>query len=348
VGDACQNGVKDHNETDVDCGGDKCDKCKLNQSCQQNSDCIDGYCVDQKCSDLPQCENGVQNLQESDVDCGGNCPPCEDGKKCRDNADCISQVCNAQGICAAPTCDDKQQNGDETDVDCGGSKCDACKYGQKCKVNADCLSQLCTNGRCACRYISHCTHGHNCIQNQCIAANHPGCAEYKNAYPPINDGEYWLTSASGVIRVYCDMQMQKVLCSTVESTQTGRTRDASALAYTMTSVLMEDGTCKIWNLRGTSDGKPLDRLHKHQGNTLDTCQALGFLADHQINSCPYGASYTNCGYPGTLYRYGNWCSGCTSYDGQYNRYVLQGAMNTASIISNTSGTIASFCKTIPQ
>jgi len=55
----CKDGVKNQDETGVDCGGNKCPKCEVK-------------------SVFPTCKDGVKNQDETGVDCGGNkCPKCE-------------------------------------------------------------------------------------------------------------------------------------------------------------------------------------------------------------------------------------------------------------------------------
>lgn len=51
----CNDGIKNGDETDIDCGG----SCK---SCEQE----------------PTCEDGIKNGDETSIDCGGSCKPCED------------------------------------------------------------------------------------------------------------------------------------------------------------------------------------------------------------------------------------------------------------------------------
>jgi hypothetical protein len=41
---SCVDGVKNQDETDVDCGGATCSKCGNTKSCNQASDCSSGYC----------------------------------------------------------------------------------------------------------------------------------------------------------------------------------------------------------------------------------------------------------------------------------------------------------------
>jgi hypothetical protein len=69
----CANGVKDQDETDVDCGGAKCDKCDEFKSCNVDTDCKTTYCHQHiKCL-TPTCSDGIKNQDESNVDCGGKC-----------------------------------------------------------------------------------------------------------------------------------------------------------------------------------------------------------------------------------------------------------------------------------
>ncbi len=45
VTNQCQDGVRDGNETDVDCGGNSCPKCARDQACSADGDCKTGTCV---------------------------------------------------------------------------------------------------------------------------------------------------------------------------------------------------------------------------------------------------------------------------------------------------------------
>jgi hypothetical protein len=40
----CCDGIKDGQETDVDCGGPSCAKCGTDKMCLQNSDCVQNFC----------------------------------------------------------------------------------------------------------------------------------------------------------------------------------------------------------------------------------------------------------------------------------------------------------------
>ncbi len=139
---ACDNAVKDSDETDVDCGGVDCPDCADGLGCKIANDCISDVCdLDTMLCAAPACDDNVQNGDESDNDCGGSCPPCPNSGSCNFNADCISQVCEDNN-CSAPDCSDGVKNGNETDEDCGGS-CDSCDQGEGCLVAGDCTTGVC-------------------------------------------------------------------------------------------------------------------------------------------------------------------------------------------------------------
>ena len=95
----CSDGVKNGNETGVDCGGPDCSPCPANQGCNSDADCASGSCVNHICQSPATCSDGIKNGAETDVDCGGNqCTPCASGKQCFANSDCLSNVCTG-GIC---------------------------------------------------------------------------------------------------------------------------------------------------------------------------------------------------------------------------------------------------------
>lgn len=96
-------GIKNRDETDIDCGGIKCPKCEDMQTCKDNCDCISEICKKNVCIPAESCEDNIKNQDETDVDCGGNkCPKCEDEKICHEDCDCLSRECK-NNTCA-PTC----------------------------------------------------------------------------------------------------------------------------------------------------------------------------------------------------------------------------------------------------
>jgi hypothetical protein len=78
---ACDDGLKDGGETDVDCGGkpacggDACKVCSDGLKCKGAADCASGVCFGGLCAKAG-CDDKVQNGGEIGVDCGGACKPC--------------------------------------------------------------------------------------------------------------------------------------------------------------------------------------------------------------------------------------------------------------------------------
>jgi hypothetical protein len=69
----CANGIKDQDETDIDCGGAACPKCAEFKACNVNADCATGWCRDQMKCLTPTCDDGIKNQDETNIDCGGKC-----------------------------------------------------------------------------------------------------------------------------------------------------------------------------------------------------------------------------------------------------------------------------------
>ncbi len=134
----CVNGIRDHGETDVDCGGPDCLACG-GAPCMEDAACQTGTCTDQKCA-IATCSDGVWDGYESSLDCGDprgaliHCSLCAIGAHCFNGCNCESGFCDpTTGTCESgpPSCDtcaDGVKNGDETGVDCGGS-CKTCPGG---------------------------------------------------------------------------------------------------------------------------------------------------------------------------------------------------------------------------
>jgi len=151
----CSDGVKNGDETGLDCGGaGACARCGTGLGCGTGSDCASGVCTAGLCA-APSCTDKVQNGVETGVDCGGanSCPRCAAGVGCSASTDCSSPLyCPAATpVCTAPTCSDLVKNGSETDVDCGGScaPLQTCANGKMCIANADCASSNCASMLCS-------------------------------------------------------------------------------------------------------------------------------------------------------------------------------------------------------
>lgn len=147
----CDDGLRNGQESSIDCGGPTCLKCAVSKACNTNADCVTNTCTNGRCVGGP-CENGVKDATEADVDCGGSCGrPCATGRTCTAPSDCASNLC-VSGVCSTDACRDLVRNGAETGVDCGGATCTArCAVGVACTVNGDCASNLCNQrtNRCA-------------------------------------------------------------------------------------------------------------------------------------------------------------------------------------------------------
>lgn len=101
----CADGVRDGDESDVDCGG-SCVPCSGGRRCQTYFDCASGMCSGGICAaatTAPTCSDGFRNGSETDVDCGGgSCSACIDGLRCLQASDCQSGTCTA-GRCVTPS-----------------------------------------------------------------------------------------------------------------------------------------------------------------------------------------------------------------------------------------------------
>ncbi len=145
----CMDGIKNDQESDIDCGGAICTPCADGQACGAGSDCASKSCDGTLCL-APTCADTITNGAETDTDCGGqSCGKCDNGEACLFGSDCLSGVCENL-VCAVPTCSDGVKNGSETDTDCGGMCPANCTPGNKCAGNGDCTTNSCVNGICKC------------------------------------------------------------------------------------------------------------------------------------------------------------------------------------------------------
>ena len=159
VSASCTDGMKDGQETDVDCGGPECDAqmrtCADGKMCAVDGDCQDKVCKGGICQ-APTCTDGVQNGEETGVDCGGmmcdnagdRCPA---GDKCIVANDCQSLLCDATNHCPAPSCTDGVKNGFETGIDCGDTAQSGC---QACACRARAATSTATARACTARRTS--------------------------------------------------------------------------------------------------------------------------------------------------------------------------------------------------
>ncbi|RAL20326.1 hypothetical protein DL240_17240 [Lujinxingia litoralis] len=173
----CEDGVKNAQESGVDCGGSECEPCGAGESCQMAADCASGYCtegvcVEQSCAEVECGEQEVCYRALCYVSCDG-ADVCDPGSRCYEGVclplDCSATTCESdetcyrgvcyaacagdascpeegarcvEGSCVVPTCTDGLQNGAETDIDCGGPECEACTPGKSCLEVGDCQAPV--------------------------------------------------------------------------------------------------------------------------------------------------------------------------------------------------------------
>ncbi|MFO0759671.1 MAG: plastocyanin/azurin family copper-binding protein [Byssovorax sp.] len=145
----CNDGVKNGNETDKDCGGPDCGGCADGKACTGSNDCTSAVCTGMVCQ-VPACDDNTMNGTETDKDCGGNtCAKCGPTLGCKMDSDCGGGSCN--GTTCNPTCTDLVKNNGESDTDCGGANCQKCGDGKTCGGNADCMSLHCSGDPKVCQ-----------------------------------------------------------------------------------------------------------------------------------------------------------------------------------------------------
>lgn len=146
---SCNDGKKNGEETEVDCGGPDCGAC-LGHACDPEHGCGNGaFCV--------QPENIC-----CDKACDARCEACVFDKTGAPDGQCApvpygedpDQECSTLGACGAAAgkcrCEDGVKNADESDVDCGGTTCQRCGGGKMCLNTTDCAADVaeCVEGAC--------------------------------------------------------------------------------------------------------------------------------------------------------------------------------------------------------
>lgn len=159
---ACQaasntDGVKNGDETDVDCGGAAGPGCAEGKACVNDTSCARGTCSGYVCKvggqgagssggggdgdpppppPPPRFDDGIKNGTETDVDCGGPAegPRCAVGKSCKTHTDCESNGCTFDGTCAQRATCTQLEGGQTCGADDTMSKqkdcCESAQVGQ--------------------------------------------------------------------------------------------------------------------------------------------------------------------------------------------------------------------------
>ncbi|XXX77856.1 hypothetical protein WMF30_03650 [Sorangium sp. So ce134] len=158
--DACADGTKNGDETDVDCGG-TCAPCDLAKACSKTEDCSSGFCADGVCCDAAcdeECDACTAELKGSGED--GKCGPTKAETECGE-ATCSEGVQTARGTCNGE--DVECEPGEETS--CETFACDP-------EANA-CFAECSEDAQCATCHV--------CDGDACSLAPagtpHPGCED---------------------------------------------------------------------------------------------------------------------------------------------------------------------------
>lgn len=91
---ACQDGRREGDESDTDCGGAECAACPAGKGCRADKDCQSAICIAGSCAAGPTCNDQRRDGAETDIDCGGpDCAACALARACRRDSDCASVLC---------------------------------------------------------------------------------------------------------------------------------------------------------------------------------------------------------------------------------------------------------------
>jgi hypothetical protein len=140
----CDDGIRNGNEVDIDCGGPACPHCDGELCGGEPLGCQSGHCVDGVCCSTPcdrKCEACVVSLTGAP---SGTCAPVALGKP-------DGNACNGLGGCGVNNlcaCEDSAKNQNEVGVDCGGLCSAACGVGTPCENSFECASGACASGVC--------------------------------------------------------------------------------------------------------------------------------------------------------------------------------------------------------
>ncbi len=142
----CDDGVKNGDEADVDCGGATCERgCGTGNTCAMTSDCLSGSCADGYCCNTT-CSNSCEACNLPGLE--GLCSPMDAGTP--DRVCLGGLVCSPYGNCETP-------------------------QGESCSANGQCASNRCTSGSCVpCVQDPDCTADKVCIMGACYSRGNIG------------------------------------------------------------------------------------------------------------------------------------------------------------------------------
>ena len=227
---SCSDGIKNQDETDVDCGGAHCALCPAGKACGGGADCATGLvCTMSLCSACTastQCATGQVCLS-------GACGACTQSTQCMGGLVCMSGACSnctatsqcasglvcTSGACGACTMSAQCPGGQV----CTSGACAACTASTQCGGG-----QVCTNGACSgCTASTQCAQGKVCLNGSCAACTtSTQCAT----------GQVCLTGACGA----CTATTQ---CATGQACVSGACGACTQSSQCVTGQVCTSGVC---------------------------------------------------------------------------------------------------------
>jgi len=165
---ACNDTIRNGNETDTDCGGagingqKACPKCADKKQCAKNSDCSHNTCFGSNPGTCVSCMDGTKDGTETDQDCGG--PSCDSqNKRCA-----LGKICVVAADCQSGYC--------------AGGTCQLLPDGNACTASAQCLYNACLNvpggGKVCCATACADKGAPSCMTNGMCQKSGAACAVY--------------------------------------------------------------------------------------------------------------------------------------------------------------------------
>jgi hypothetical protein len=145
---SCFNGIRERNESDVDCGPNCLLLCSEGSTCELDNECSSNFCHEGKCAPefcLNECgQDGCPNkCRDGDF--------CEDDTQCRTGSSCIDARCVNEIACKM----DWKLLGASDPVGCGGLLCPRCGPHRLCNMRSDCnFDFLCNSKTRRCEFES--------------------------------------------------------------------------------------------------------------------------------------------------------------------------------------------------
>jgi hypothetical protein len=192
----CSDGIKNGNETDVDCGGGTCPACATGKQCLVAADCVSGNCSGGVCVSLlangSPCTSGAQcssSFCVTGVCCNSACPGsgicgpnCSTGTCTYTSAGttCAAASCSGSTLTRASNCDGAGNcvnNGTQNCAPyiCSGAACLTSCSGNSPSGDTQCVSSSYCNSTFNCVFKlssgGACTRNGQCISGNCSGGN---------------------------------------------------------------------------------------------------------------------------------------------------------------------------------